>query len=55
MLTSRQISQRRGAGARQRGVVLMVALIVLVAMTLAGIALMRSVNGGVRGFRVWKV
>jgi Tfp pilus assembly protein PilX len=30
--------------ARQRGVVLMIALIVLVAMTLAGIALMRSVN-----------
>jgi type IV pilus assembly protein PilX len=33
--------QRRG---RQRGVVLMIALIVLVAMTLAGIALMRSVD-----------
>jgi type IV pilus assembly protein PilX len=31
-------------GARQRGVVLMIALIVLVAMTLAGIALMRSVD-----------
>ncbi|HEY8070195.1 MAG TPA: hypothetical protein VIF38_15035 [Burkholderiales bacterium] len=30
--------------ARQRGVVLMIALIVLVAMTLAGIALMRSVD-----------
>ena len=40
--------QPRGAGrvrrARQQGVVLMVALIVLVAMTLAGIALMRSVD-----------
>lgn len=32
------------ARARQRGVVLMVALIVLVALTLAGIALMRSVD-----------
>lgn len=31
-------------GARQRGVVLMMALIVLVAMTLAGIALVRSVD-----------
>jgi len=31
-------------GERQRGVVLMIALIVLVAMTLAGIALMRSVG-----------
>lgn len=42
--TQRKFAQRRGAGARQRGVVLMVALIVLVAMTLAGIALMRSVD-----------
>src|SRR5262249_39720144 len=40
MLTSRQAVGR----ARERGVVLMVALIVLVAMTLAGIALMRSVD-----------
>jgi type IV pilus assembly protein PilX len=35
---------RRPGRARQRGVVLMIALIVLVAMTLAGIALMRSVD-----------
>jgi len=40
-------AHRRGRGApesRQRGVVLMIALIVLVAMTLAGIALVRSVD-----------
>lgn len=43
MLTTRLKS--RGTGrVRQKGVVLMVALIVLVAMTLAGIALMRSVD-----------
>ena len=35
---------RRAAGAGQRGIVLMMALIVLVAMTLAGIALVRSVD-----------
>lgn len=38
---------RRQAG-RQRGAVLMVALIVLVAMTLAGLGLMRSVNTSTR-------
>jgi type IV pilus assembly protein PilX len=32
---------------RQRGVVLVIALIVLVAMTLAGLAMMRSVTGGI--------
>lgn len=38
---------RRAAGpVRQRGVVLFIALIVLVAMTLAGIAIMRSVDTG---------
>jgi type IV pilus assembly protein PilX len=35
---------RRVAPSRQRGVVLMIALIMLVAMTLGGIALVRSVN-----------
>lgn len=40
-MLNRRIAARRG---RQQGVVLMVALIVLVAMTLAGIALMRSVD-----------
>ena len=35
-----------GPGARQRGAVLFISLIVLVAMTLAGIALMRSVDTG---------
>jgi len=35
---------RAGFPARQNGVVLLIALIVLVAMTLAGIALVRSVN-----------
>ncbi len=35
---------RRTAPSRQRGVVLMIALIMLVAMTLGGIALVRSVN-----------
>ncbi|CAG0934712.1 hypothetical protein RHDC3_03022 [Rhodocyclaceae bacterium] len=40
-------SRRRG-GASQRGVVLIVSLIVLVAMTLAGIGLMRSVSTGNR-------
>ena len=42
----RQPVRKRGlvARARQKGVVLMVALIVLVALTLAGIALMRSVD-----------
>ena len=50
MLVAQMRAQMRGrirarAGrARQRGVVLMIALIVLVAMTLAGIALMRSVD-----------
>jgi Tfp pilus assembly protein PilX len=44
MLTA-QARQRRGAArpTEQRGVVLLVALVVLVAMTLAGLALMRSV------------
>lgn len=44
MLTQRTLAPRSLARVRQRGVVLMVALIVLVAMTLAGIALMRSVD-----------
>jgi type IV pilus assembly protein PilX len=35
-----------GAASRQRGVVLFIALIVLVAMTMAGIAIMRSVDTG---------
>jgi type IV pilus assembly protein PilX len=43
MLANRQLSRRAGRSGQQ-GVVLMVALIVLVAMTLAGIALMRSVD-----------
>jgi type IV pilus assembly protein PilX len=43
MLANRQLP-RRARALRERGVVLMVALIVLVAMTLAGIALMRSVD-----------
>jgi Tfp pilus assembly protein PilX len=38
--------RRAGALARQRGVVLFIALIVLVAMSLAGIAIMRSVDTG---------
>ena len=38
------ISCRATAGRRQRGAVLFIALIVLVAMTLAGIAIMRSVD-----------
>jgi Tfp pilus assembly protein PilX len=45
MLTTLNMMPERGAlRARQRGVVLMMALIVLVAMTLAGIALVRSVD-----------
>ena len=45
MLTRANETPARGlARARQRGVVLMMALIVLVAMTLAGIALVRSVD-----------
>lgn len=43
MLTYRQ-NLRAAPRARQRGVVLLIALIVLVAMTLAGIALVRSVD-----------
>jgi Tfp pilus assembly protein PilX len=39
-------SELPSLGARQRGVVLFVALIVLVAMTLTGIAIMRSVDTG---------
>ena len=38
--------RRRPVQARQRGVVLFIALIILVAMSLAGIALMRSVDTG---------
>ena len=37
----------KGIGARQGGVVLFIALIVLVAMSFAGIAIMRSVGSGV--------
>jgi type IV pilus assembly protein PilX len=37
---------RRGAASRERGVVLFVALIVLVVMTLAGLALMRQMSSG---------
>lgn len=37
---------RRGSSQRERGVVLLVALIALVALTLAGLALMRSVDTG---------
>lgn len=37
-------SRRRALPSRQRGVVLLIALIMLVAMTLGGIALVRSVN-----------
>ena len=46
MLSKTQIRPPRGGArrARQAGVVLMMALIVLVAMTLAGIALVRSVD-----------
>jgi type IV pilus assembly protein PilX len=45
MLTNRTLFGRRGAsGRRQRGVVMLMALIVLVVMTLAGIALMRSMD-----------
>lgn len=46
MLNNRLFSRRRRAvfAARQRGVVMMVAMIVLVAMTLAGIALTRSME-----------
>jgi type IV pilus assembly protein PilX len=39
-------SSTLGAGRRQRGVTLFIALIVLVAMTLAGIGMMRSVDTG---------
>jgi type IV pilus assembly protein PilX len=48
MLTKTQAGSPRGGAlrARQAGVVLMMALIVLVAMTLAGIALVRSVDTG---------
>jgi Tfp pilus assembly protein PilX len=38
------ITSRKAAGRRQRGAVLFIALIVLVAMSLAGIAIMRSVD-----------
>jgi type IV pilus assembly protein PilX len=45
MLANRTLSGRRSAsGGRQRGVVMLMALIVLVVMTLAGIALMRSMD-----------
>lgn len=45
MLARQPIPNHRVAGARgQRGVVLMIALIMLVAMTLAGLALIRSVD-----------
>lgn len=44
MLTAHAYLQRSKSAAGQRGVVLLVALIVLVAMTLAGIALVRSVD-----------
>jgi type IV pilus assembly protein PilX len=46
MMGKKGLGQRPGlmARTRQKGVVLMVALIVLVALTLAGIALMRSVD-----------
>ena len=39
--------RNRTLPARERGVVLFISLVVLVAMTLAGLALMRSVTGGV--------
>jgi Tfp pilus assembly protein PilX len=38
------IRRHRQAGARQRGAVLLIALIMLVALTMAGVALMRSVS-----------
>jgi len=45
MLTKNSIAISRGTGIHgQRGVVLMIALIMLVAMTLAGLALIRSVD-----------
>ena len=46
MLSRTYLSMHRGSSplGRQRGVVLLIALIVLVAMTLAGIALVRSVD-----------
>lgn len=44
MLTPSTLPCRSFSRARQRGVVLMIALIVLVAMTLAGLALVRSVD-----------
>lgn len=40
----RKMAPRRGAPGKQRGVVLLISLIVLVAMTMAGVALMRSVD-----------
>jgi type IV pilus assembly protein PilX len=40
------IASRRGPQRRQQGVVLLIALIVLVAMTLAGIGMMRSIDTG---------
>lgn len=43
-MLNRRLLLCRGSRRRQSGVVLMVALIVLVAMTLAGLALMRSVD-----------
>jgi Tfp pilus assembly protein PilX len=43
-VTARHSGRRAGTPASQRGVVLFIALIVLVAMTLAGIAVMRSVD-----------
>lgn len=44
MLNLSRTRIRAAAGARQQGVVMMVALVILVVMTLAGIALMRSMD-----------
>jgi Tfp pilus assembly protein PilX len=45
-MTTRRFAAPRAGDRKQRGVVLFIALIVLVAMSLAGIAIMRSVDTG---------